>query len=62
MLTALLALAIALAASPAAAQISCKVTARIGCYTDYIQARRCYPAGPFNVESQVNMTPSLSPQ
>ncbi len=62
MIIALLALALALAASPAAAQISCKVTARIGCYTDYIQARRCYPAGPFDVKSQVNMTPSICPQ
>ena len=29
------------------------VTRRIGCFSDYIQSKRCYPAGPFDVKSQV---------
>jgi hypothetical protein len=46
-------LALTLAAAPAAAQIVCQVTAHVGCFTDYIQSRRCYPVGPIDVTSQV---------
>jgi hypothetical protein len=49
-------LALTLAAAPAAAQIVCQVTAHVGCFTDYIQSRRCYPVGPIDVTSQVIAT------
>ena len=46
-------LALALAVPLAAAQITCKVTERIGCFSDFIQSKRCYPVGPIDVASQV---------
>ncbi len=49
----LLLLLLSLALAPATAQITCTVTRRIGCFSDYIQSKRCYPAGPFDVKSQV---------
>ncbi len=48
--------ALALAASHVAAQVTCKVTERVGCFTDYEQSKRCYPVGPIQVESQASIT------
>lgn len=48
--------ALALAASHAAAQVTCKVTERVGCFTDYEQSKRCYPVGPIQVASQASVT------
>jgi hypothetical protein len=54
-------LALVFAAAPAQAQIVCQVISRAGCFTDYIQSKRCYPVGPIDVKSQAIIALPLRP-